>query len=278
VIEPLLADDSLLGDIEAATSDQPDALHVWWLGQSGFLCTSGGLRVILDPYLTDSLTEKYAGTDKPHVRMTRRVVEPERLGGIAVVTSSHNHTDHLDAGTLAGLAQANPALQLVLPSVNIEFAANRLGRAPSEVFFVGIEIGQTREVAGIEFTAIPAAHDDLTESTIGFLVRWNGWTILHPGDTIPYAGMDDWVKDAGVDVALLPINGRLPERRVAGNLWGDEAARWAKAAGAKVAVPCHYDMFAFNTETPTLFETTCQAIGQPFRTLQAGERLTLSPT
>ena len=47
-------------------------------------------------------------TDKPHVRMTRRVVAPERLDFVDVVTSSHNHTDHLDAETLGPLRGANP--------------------------------------------------------------------------------------------------------------------------------------------------------------------------
>ena len=47
-------------------------------------------RILIDPYLSDSLTHKYAGTDRPHVRMTERVVAPERLTFIDVVTSSHN--------------------------------------------------------------------------------------------------------------------------------------------------------------------------------------------
>ena len=76
-----------------------------------------------------------------------------------------------------------------------------------------------------------------------------------------------------VDVALLPINGRGPERRVAGNLWGDEAARLAKEIGAKRVVPCHYEMFEFNTEPPDLFVKECEKIGQPYTVLRAGGRL-----
>ena len=48
--------------------------------------------LLLDPYLSDSLTQKYTATDKPHVCMTARVVAPERLDFIDLVTSSHNHT------------------------------------------------------------------------------------------------------------------------------------------------------------------------------------------
>jgi len=77
----------------------------------------------------------------------------------------------------------------------------------------------------------------------------------------------------GIDVALLPINGRAPERRVAGNLWGDEAAALAHELGAGMAVPMHFEMFAFNTEPPDAFAAACERLGQPYRVLRAGERL-----
>ena len=32
-------------------------------------------HLLFDPYLSESLTKKYAQTDKPHVRMTRRAVK-----------------------------------------------------------------------------------------------------------------------------------------------------------------------------------------------------------
>jgi L-ascorbate metabolism protein UlaG (beta-lactamase superfamily) len=78
-----------------------------------------------------------------------------------------------------------------------------------------------------------------------------------------------------IDIALLPINGRAPERRVAGNLWGREAAQLGRTIGARLVIPCHYDMFAFNTASPAEFIAACQRIGQPFRVLQCGERFEL---
>jgi L-ascorbate metabolism protein UlaG (beta-lactamase superfamily) len=91
-----------------------------------------------------------------------------------------------------------------------------------------------------------------------------------------FDGMVEWLKPHAIDVALLPINGRASERRVAGNLWGREAAQLAKDIGAKLVVPCHYDMFGFNTATPEEFTTTCEQIGQPYRVLQLGERCRLT--
>src|SRR5437016_9870547 len=129
MIKPALQDDAFLADVAAARDDFGH-FHLWWLGQSGFLLQWQGRHLLLDPYLSDSLTKKYAATDKPHVRMTERVVAPERLNFIDVVTSSHNHTDHLDAGTLVPLLAANPSLQLVIPEANRQFVAERLGMDP----------------------------------------------------------------------------------------------------------------------------------------------------
>src|SRR6266446_4532905 len=126
MIKPALQDDDFLADVAAAREDL-DHLHLWWLGQSGFLVQWQSRHLLLDPYLSDSLTAKYAETDKPHVRMTERVIEPERLDFIDVVTSSHNHTDHLDRETLVPLLKANPKMELVIPEANREFVVNRLG-------------------------------------------------------------------------------------------------------------------------------------------------------
>ena len=83
------------------------------------------------------------------------------------------------------------------------------------------------------------------------------------------------LKPFRVDLALLPINGNRPERQVAGNLNGREAAGLAHAIGARLAVPHHFDLFAFNTEPPDEFEAACRRLGQPFRTLQNGEGVDL---
>jgi L-ascorbate metabolism protein UlaG (beta-lactamase superfamily) len=273
-IKPVLQDDAFLADVEAATQAQPESLHIWWLGQSGYLVAYQGTRLLLDPYLSDSLTEKYAATDKPHTRMTERVIAPERLTGISLITSSHNHTDHLDAQTLLPIFAHNPTATLVLPESNIAFAAERLGtHAPLR----GVEIGASTTVCAVTLTAVPAAHEELLPCYAGFIIQLGPWTLYHSGDTVPYAGMEELLRPFSIDLAFLPINGRLPERRVSGNLWGDEAARLAKAIGAKCVIPGHYELFTFNTESPELFIQTCTALDQPYKLLRAGESLTLVP-
>src|SRR5678815_2497333 len=96
-----LKDEALIEDVQRAL--KAGGLRLWWLGQSGFLIARGGRILLLDPYLSDSLTRKYERTDKPHVRVTERVVDPAALGALGkvdLITSSHNHTDHFDPETL----------------------------------------------------------------------------------------------------------------------------------------------------------------------------------
>jgi L-ascorbate metabolism protein UlaG (beta-lactamase superfamily) len=63
--------------------------------------------------------------------MTERLIAPEQLGFVDVVTSSHNHTDHPHAETLGPLLQANPGLTVVVSRANLNFAAERLPVVPA---------------------------------------------------------------------------------------------------------------------------------------------------
>src|SRR3954463_523291 len=150
MIEPLRKGDALLADIAAAPSDDK-CFHLWWLGQSGFLLKWGESTLLLDPYLSDSLTSKYAGTDKEHIRMTARCIAPEQLGFVDFVTSSHAHTDHFDAATLVPLAAASGRkLPLILPAANLDMAAERLAGASLE--FVGVNPGETTQQGSFKIT------------------------------------------------------------------------------------------------------------------------------
>ena len=275
MIKPALQDGDFLADVAGARTRE-DEFHLWWLGQSGFLLQWRGRHILFDPYLSDSLTRKYAGTDKPHVRMTERVIDPAKLDFIQVVTSSHNHTDHLDAETLKSLLRVNPELELVVPEANRTFVADRL-QVVMEMPR-GLDAGRRTRVGPFTIHAIPAAHENLDRDEngrhkyLGYVVEFGPWTVYHSGDTVRYEGMVDWLRRWRIDVAFLPINGRVPDRRVAGNLTGVEAAQLSSEAGVRCVIPCHYDMFEFNTAPPEEFDAECRRLGQDCRILRSGER------
>ncbi len=301
--EPVLSDESLLADIDAVRR-RAGILDLWWLGQSGFLIQHRGRWVLVDPYLSDSLTSKYANTDRPHVRMSRRVIDPGNLAQHLFVpmsiTSSHAHTDHFDPDTLKGIVDSWCLDKLIAPKSErqkaIERSTGQMGQH-QEHSPPAIELADdgTRHQlgAGIMVHGIASAHETVERDAEGFCkflgyvfefhpssVTANGeafvgdreLAIYHSGDTILYDGLVEKLRPFNIDVALLPINGRAPERRVAGNLWGREAAWLAKQINAKLVIPCHYDMFEFNTATPDEFVAECQRLNQLYRVLQLGER------
>ena len=277
MIKPALQDDAFLQDV-ARAKDRPDQLHLWWLGQSGFLIQWQGHHLLIDPYLSDSLTKKYAGTDKPHVRMTERVIAPERLDFVDVVSSSHNHTDHLDGETLIPLWKANPKLAVIVPRANLNFAADRLQVAPDKLTPIRVEEAPLI-LDPFSFEAIPSAHESLEQDEqgdhrfIGLIVQVGYWTIYHSGDCVLYDGMVERLRKWKIDLALLPINGRDPARGVPGNFSGDEAALLGKLIQAGKVIPCHYEMFEFNTVSPERFVRAATQLGQSYKLLKCGERL-----
>ena len=268
-------DQALIAEMDSFLSDEK-GFHIWWLGQSGYLLQWKGKRVLIDPYLSDSLTKKYETTDKPHTRMSEQVVEPGLLKNISIVSSSHNHTDHLDGETLIPIIKNNPGIKFIIPEANRSFIAERIKCEKS--FPIGLSDGQSVTVDDFTFHGIPAKHNEIDRDEnghckyMGYVISFGDYHIYHSGDTLWFDAMVDLLLPFNLDLALLPINGNKPERKVAGNLDCKEAAILAKAIKAKKVIPCHYDMFSFNTADVNDFIAEAEKINQPFTVLLGGGR------
>src|SRR5262249_41090855 len=109
MIEPVCQGRELIEQITTARARR-NSLCIWWLGQSGFLIKSrrGLLAVDLSP--SEHLTQKYEGSSRPHVRMTRAPIRGEDLASLNLLLASHKHSDHLDPGTLPGILKSSPGL------------------------------------------------------------------------------------------------------------------------------------------------------------------------
>jgi len=269
-------DEQLLADIQKSANIE-NGFNVWWLGQSGFLIQWNKKHLLIDPYLSDSLTTKYEGTDKPHVRMTELAVDPSKLDFIDLVTSSHNHTDHLDADTLIPLIATNPTIQMIIPRANQEFVADRIKQKVG--WALTIDAGESMTLdAGFKVTAVPAAHNDIKQNEkgechfLGYIFEFGEYTIYHSGDTLWRNEIVEALVPFDIDLAFLPINGNKPERRVAGNLNAAEAVRLGKELGITTLIPCHYHMFTFNTVDPDEFIELAEREGQNYKVLTNGEK------
>jgi len=267
--------EALIAEMDSLQSDQQH-FYLWWLGQSGYLLQWKGQRILIDPYLSNSLTKKYITTNKPHERMSERVMDPVLLKKIFIVTSSHNHTDHLDSETLIPVLKNNPGINFIIPEANRDFVVERLQCKRN--FPVGLTDGQSVTYRDFTIHGIPAKHNEIERDEMGnckymgYVIAFDKWKIYHSGDTLWFEEMVDLLKPFAVDIAILPINGNDPARGVAGNLNCKEAAMLGKAINAQCVIPCHYDMFTFNTADVKEFAKEAEKINQPYKILRIGER------
>ena len=265
----------LIDEMDSLLQDDT-SVHLWWLGQSGYLLQWNRKRLLIDPYLSDSLTKKYSSTNKPHTRISELVISPELLRHISIVTSSHNHTDHLDAETLIPLLANNKEIKFIIPEANRSFVTERVKCNLN--FPIGLNDGRLVEVNGFTFYGIPAKHNEIERDQngnckfMGYVIEFGGNKIYHSGDTLWFDGMAELLQPFQMDVAILPINGNKPERKVAGNLDCKEAAELGKAIGARCVIPCHYDLFEFNTADVNVFLEEAKKIEQRCAVLRGGEK------
>ena len=276
LIQPVRSGVALLDEI-GETRPKPGSIAVWWLGQSGFLIKSPSGVLVVDPYLSEHLTAKYANTDKPHIRMTAAPLRGEDLRHVDVVLASHKHSDHLDPGTAPAILAASPEARLIVPRSLVGHAENlEIGTGRID----GIDAGVAREIAGFRIRAIPSAHEGLDTDMeghhlyLGFVIQVEGLRLYHSGDCVIYDGLIDQLGPAPFDVMFLPINGRNPRRGVPGNMSASEAVDLATRVKPRFVGPHHYDMFTFNTVPVGEFEAEARWLppGVEPKVLRCGER------
>jgi L-ascorbate metabolism protein UlaG (beta-lactamase superfamily) len=240
-----------------------DGAALFALGQAGYALRAGGGLVMIDPWLSTAL-ERSAGI----TRAVAPALRPEEVEGVDLVCVTHPHDDHLDAETLATVAERVPAARFLAPATDVGTVA--AAGVPAERV-TGIRPDETVELAGARVTAVPAAHrpdpaafggygfwlDDAGgHRALGYLVELDGHRVFHAGDTIWWPGLEQAIRGLAPDVAILPVNGRDPLREARdlwGNLHAEEAAGLAAAAGIRAVVPCHFDGVEGNLGDPETF-------------------------
>lgn len=251
------------GALHDCLNRQPeDGLRLYWLGQAGFVVDIAGFRLVIDPYLSDTLAEKYAGTPRPHIRMMPPPILAEHIPFVDLVLCTHAHTDHMDPGTLLPLLRANPSAKLVVPRATRQQAVDRSGAG--EGLLVLARAGEKLlPLPGLSIIPTKAAHETLETDAegnhrfLGYVIDAGSVRIWHSGDCVPFSGLESEVSAHRPDVALLPINGRRPElsnHGVPGNFSLQEAIDIARSAGAADMVAHHYGLFDFNTESPQVID------------------------
>ena len=242
---------------EAFSFDCPyGTAGLWWLGQMGLLVKLGKTLLCVDYYASYSERRQVA------VPIPAMVLE-----GVDAILGTHNHSDHIDHPSWRIWAKSCPKARFVFPAAHTQGVLN--DSVPAERI-MGINDSESVEIGDVILTAIAAAHEFLDRDEVSglypclqYIIRGNGVTIWHAGDTLRYEGMLPRIKSFGrIDAALLPINGRDGERyrrNCIGNMTFQEAADLAGEVRPNTVLPGHWDMFANNPGDPYAFKDYIEA-------------------
>jgi len=242
-----LQGESLLEDIKK-TSCQWKQIAFWWLGQNSFIYKGENEVVCTDLYLSEGSQ-----------RQTPPPLKPEQIDNADVVLCSHDHGDHLDPETIKIIAEKSPKSLFVVPRPATKRILS-LGIPSGRV--IPLNADETKEIKGVQITGIKASHEFFDEHPelgfpyLGYVIKLNGVTFYHAGDTIVYEGLLTTLKNWEFDAVFVPINGRDATRyrnHCLGNMTFQEAVDLVGNLKPGLAVPMHYDMFAHNSEDPANF-------------------------
>lgn len=223
-------------------------MKVTWLTQAGLLFENDKIKILVDPYLSDSVGE----LDE---KKRRRIPIDESFFDVKpdVILITHDHLDHLDPSTLDRYLK-NDAGITVLAGEGAFRKLCSFGCGNNYVLLAPHSVWSDK---GVTFYSVHAEHSDRT--AVGFIIDDGKETFYVSGDTLyNYDVIDDVLDLApdGVDFAFLPING------VGNNMNARDAADFAYEIGAKSAIPLHYGLF--DDIDPETFDFEDKILLKPF--------------
>ena len=203
-------------------------MNCTWLGQAGLLFDFEGVKVMIDPYLSDSVA-KVNPANKRRVAIERHFfdIRPD------ILILTHDHLDHTDPETLEVILRRWDNI-CVLASGNAWKRVRTYGLSHNYVMF---DRGTEWTQCDICFRAVHAQHSD--DSAIGVMITWQGRTFYVTGDTLYHDRVIEDVLGTGLkpETVFLPVNG------VGNNMNMIDAARFARAIKAENVVPIHFGLF-----------------------------------
>ena len=199
---------------------------VIFLGQAGLYFEIGGLKIIIDPYLSNSVGEIDSKKNRRQpINSQWLLAEPD------VLIFTHNHLDHYDEQTVKHYLSSNSKLVVLSP----RSVWNRVRLFGGENNYVQFNSGTIWTQASVAFEAVKAEHSDL--DAIGVVISANNVNFYITGDTLYSKNVLNSLPKVNIKAVFLPING------VGNNMNACDAARFAKEINAKNVVPIHFGLF-----------------------------------
>ena len=204
-------------------------MKITWLGQAGLLFETNGKKILVDPYLSNSVFALNPKND-------RRVPVDKRFLKIKpdVILVTHCHLDHLDPETLQHYLTEDASCLVLAPDGS--WQQIRTAFPNTGCNYVLFNHGTTWNEPDVTFRAVKAEHSDA--GAIGVILSAEGKNYYVTGDTLYSERVfDSLPAPLELYAVFLPVNG------VGNNMNMTDAANFAKRVGARYAVPLHCGLF-----------------------------------
>lgn len=200
-------------------------MKIIWLGQAGLLFEIDGKKILIDPYLSNSVA-------KIQPWNYRRVEVDEKFLQIVpdVIVITHNHIDHLDKETLRHYLTENSNVTVLAPNGSWQEVRKFSGLKNNYVLF---NKGTTWTENFASFSAVKAEHSD--EFAIGLIINAKGKNYYITGDTLYNEEIFNYLPKK-IDYIFVPINGK------GNNMNMLDAKIFCEKIGG-IAVPMHSGLF-----------------------------------
>ena len=200
-------------------------MKITWLGQAGLLFENEKVRIMIDPYLSDSVK-------KINPKNYRRIPVMESLFDIKpdIMIFTHNHLDHYDPETVKRFITEDSDITVLAPTT-VWGEVRKIGGNNNFVLFNERTSWTEKDV---RFTAVKAEHSDPTP--IGVIIDDGYKKYYVTGDTLYNDEIFSSIPE-DVYAVFLPING------VGNNMNITDAKRFCEKIQPTFAVPIHFGIF-----------------------------------
>jgi L-ascorbate metabolism protein UlaG (beta-lactamase superfamily) len=222
-------------------------LRVTWMGHSAMLIEIDGVRVLVDPVWDQRAAPmQWAGPK----RFFAAPLNLKEMPRVDVVLVSHDHYDHLGAGTVRRLAgmEATAEARWVTP---LGVGAILASLGVNQARITELDWTESVRVGALELTALPARHFSGRSLFNRFETLWASFVLAGPVHRVYYgADSGEWPGFEEIGRAYGPFDLTMLEIGAFDRLWADihmgpdGALRMFKALGGQgLLMPIHWGLF-----------------------------------